>query len=509
MNAFPSASVLSSPSLGQNLMEPPRCNQGIRAVALAPQLVEQAGRAGVASFPGPDKDSSPPMVDELKHALALVAASRSLLIRSKDESRLLDAVCERAVQPGRYVCACIVRVAAGPVCALQVVATRGRPHHAAMADGKCADAGTLHSARIALQEARCVVLCPATSGGVHPAARSPERHFASHSTLALPIRVLDRDWGVLVLCSALAHAISAAEVGLLSELAEDIGWHLGALRDQAELTAEARALRHDNATLRAQLREHAAALATRNRELDAIRYSFAHDLRAPLRSIDGFALILNTQHAAQLDDTARSRLERMRRAAQRMGRLIDRTLDLLHLASHRMRRQELNLSKLAAEIFCKLARTEPERRIQVHVAPQLFVQADAKLLHTLLEHLFESAWERTRSVTDAAIEFGAARDSSGQGYYFVRDNGIDFDPAQRAPLNGSSPRSAAKRGPLQAGGSLAAVAAMIERSGGSIWERSSMTEGTTACFSFEAEKEGAKRSADPTDPTMRGETGKT
>src|SRR5438309_980459 len=174
------------------------------------------------------------------------------------------------------------------------------------------------------------------------------------------------------------------------------------------------------------LRRHTAQVEAANAELDAFAYSVSHDLRAPLRGIDGFSQALLEDYADRLDDAGKDYLTRVRSASQRMATLIDDLLNLSRVTRSEMHVGPLDLSALAMGIAEGLQKRDPARRVEVAIAPGLHVSADPGLMRAVLQNLLENAWKFTGKLPDARIEVGSVPHDGGRAY-FVRDNGAGFD----------------------------------------------------------------------------------
>ncbi|HEV2171658.1 MAG TPA: PAS domain S-box protein, partial [Candidatus Binatus sp.] len=186
-------------------------------------------------------------------------------------------------------------------------------------------------------------------------------------------------------------------------------------------------------------RRHAAELEVVNKELEAFSYSVSHDLRAPLRSIDGFSLALLEDYAGKLDDQGQGHLKRIRAAAQRMAQLIDDLLRLARVTRAEMRTEEVNLSAIANAVLDECHRREPDRRVDCLVSDGLIAHGDPRLLQLVFENLLGNAWKFTGKTAHAKIEFGATN-GDGKPVYFVRDNGAGFDMAYAQKLFGAFQR---------------------------------------------------------------------
>jgi PAS domain S-box-containing protein len=226
-----------------------------------------------------------------------------------------------------------------------------------------------------------------------------------------------------------------------------------------------------------------AELSVINQELEAFSYSVSHDLRAPLRAIDGFSRILMGENSGQLDEMGRDRLERVRRAAQHMGALIDDLLKLSRVTRAEVQFQEVDLSAMAAEVAEELLRQEPERRVRFSIAPGLTSQGDKRMLHIALDNLLGNAWKFTGRREEAHIEFGANVEE-GRKVYHVRDDGAGFDMAYADKLFGAFQRLHDTGEFPGTGIGLATVQRIIHKHGGRIWAEAAVDQGATFFFTL-------------------------
>jgi signal transduction histidine kinase len=229
-----------------------------------------------------------------------------------------------------------------------------------------------------------------------------------------------------------------------------------------------------------------AELARANEDLEAFSYSVAHDLRAPLRSIDGFGSLLLSEHGAALDDGARKLLERVRAAARRMSQMVDDLLMLSRVARTEPLRAPVDLSALARESLEKLRLQEPHRSVRVELAPGLITRGDPGLLRIALENLLGNAWKYSGRTQEALIEFGAQREpeEKGESVYFVRDNGAGFDMQYASKLFTAFQRLHRPDEFPGTGIGLATVQRIVRKHGGRIWAQAAAGEGATFYFTL-------------------------
>ena len=221
-----------------------------------------------------------------------------------------------------------------------------------------------------------------------------------------------------------------------------------------------------------------------NQELEMFAYSISHDLRAPLRSIDGFSLALLEDHAEQLDHEGEDYLRRIRAASKRMASMIDAILHLSRIGRYEMRRKQVNLSALAQDIAADLKVTDPDRQVEFVIAEGVVASGDPALLRIVLENLIGNAWKFTQKHESARIEFGVM----GRGkktFYYVRDDGVGFDMKYVDKLFVPFQRLHSTMEYTGTGIGLASVQRVVRRHGGDIWAESVLNKGTTFYFTLE------------------------
>jgi signal transduction histidine kinase len=259
-----------------------------------------------------------------------------------------------------------------------------------------------------------------------------------------------------------------------------------------------------NEELEQRVIERTAQLQAVNKELEAFSYSVSHDLRAPLRTVDGFSQAVMEFYADKLDDKGRHYLTRVREGSQQMGKLIDDMLSLSRLTRDRLNKEDdVNLSTLVKDIADELQRQEPERNVRFHIEDSLFARSDKRLIQAVLQNLIGNAWKFTSKKEQAVIEFGRIERDNAR-IYFVKDNGAGFDMNYAGKLFGAFQRLHQATEFAGTGIGLATVQRVIHRHGGEIWAEGEVDKGAIFYFTLESSKKllqekenGKQRSSHP------------
>lgn len=244
-------------------------------------------------------------------------------------------------------------------------------------------------------------------------------------------------------------------------------------------------LREVNEDLERRVEQRTRELEASNKELEAFSYSVSHDLRAPLRTIDGFSLALQEDFSEKLDDQGRDYISRVRNGVQRMGMLIDSLLQLSRVTRSEAQREQVDLSQFATTVFNEIHALDPERTVKWTAQPGIFADADPRLIRIALENLIGNAWKFTAKTPNAAIEFGSSL-RNDQTVYFIRDNGAGFDMQYVDRLFTAFQRLHGEREFKGSGIGLATVSRIIRRHHGSIWAEGSPGQGATFFFTLTA-----------------------
>ncbi len=313
-------------------------------------------------------------------------------------------------------------------------------------------------------------------------AAQDERHrellkaIGIRSLVILPLSARGQQLGTLSLLTAESgRRLGKAELELARELAMR-----GAMAiDTARLYQEAQAL---NEELEQRVKARTKQLEEAVHELEAFSYSVSHDLRAPLRSINGFSQALLEDYSHALPEQARDYLQRIRAGAQRMGELIDDLLTLSRLARSELHFKQVDLSRLAHQLSESLREAEPDRSVITRIQDGLKAKGDERFLALALGNLLENAWKFTVHREEAVIEVG--QQSQPPHAFYVRDNGVGFDMAYASRLFTPFQRLHTSDNFAGSGIGLATVQRIVHRHGGRVWAEAEVGKGATFYFTL-------------------------
>lgn len=266
------------------------------------------------------------------------------------------------------------------------------------------------------------------------------------------------------------HKATAAEVRVLQALADSTSIAMENVRLYSELEQ--------------RVRERTLQLEAANKELEAFSYSVSHDLRGPLRHIDGFSALLLTEAGEHLTDAGRDYVSRIRLATGRMSQLIEDLLKLSRVAQSEARRVTVDLTAMVREIVAELGGGSPQRHVEFVIEEGIAADGDPRLLRVVLENLLSNAWKYSSQKPRARIAFGAAQDAGGNRHYYVKDDGAGFDMAHAGNLFGAFRRLHAEADFPGTGIGLATAKRIVERHGGRIWAEAAVGEGATFRFTL-------------------------
>jgi signal transduction histidine kinase len=265
-------------------------------------------------------------------------------------------------------------------------------------------------------------------------------------------------------------------VDILQLFADRIVAEIERLQAEPELLRRLRQLEHE-------LHSSRGDLHITRKELEAFTYAASHDLRGPLRAIDGFSESLVVDYGDRLDDVARDYLQRIRNNARQMDQLVNALLILSRITRHELQMSIVDLSQLCLRILGRLQQQDPERRATVRVQPDIKAYADPELLAVALEHLLANAWKFTRNLAEANIEFSSEQ-RRGETVYRLQDNGAGFDMAYANRLFEIFQRLHGQQAFEGVGAGLAIVKRIIDRHGGEVWAHGEVGSGAGFFFTL-------------------------
>ncbi|MGE0873009.1 MAG: ATP-binding protein, partial [Kofleriaceae bacterium] len=309
--------------------------------------------------------------------------------------------------------------------------------------------------------------------------------LASDNVLARPGSNATLDHHVLVPLIHDARTLGMIELAIAGAPNERTLTLLNRVRSALGIAFEVAESRQEAQMLLVETQRQALAAETANKELEAFSYSVSHDLRAPLRGIDGFSQALVEDEAPNLTDRGKDYLRRIRAAAQRMAELIDDLLQLSRVSRSDFKKERVDLSALVGTVLGELQRADPERKVELIIQRNVFAIADARLIRITLENLLGNAWKFTSKAAQARIEFGSFEKEDEQ-VYFVRDNGAGFDMQYVQRLFGAFQRLHTDKEFPGTGIGLATVQRVVHRHGGKIWVEAEIGKGAMFQFTLPA-----------------------
>ncbi len=417
----------------------------------------------------------------LNRALRAISRCTSVVARAGEEESLLRSVCEIVVQDGGYPLAWVgyaendrektvrpVAIAgAGADYVRNACITWADTERGRGPTGICIRSGTPCYAPEITLDPRFL-----------PWREAARRHGYA-SSLSIPLREAGRSFGALSVYAPEPHAFEGEEQSLMLELAATLAHGILALRARQERDRAASALQELNETLERRVVQRTAELAAATEDMESFTYSVSHDLRAPLRHIDGFSKVLLEECSGQLEEVGRHYLERVRQGTQQMGHLVDDLLKLSRLGRCALQLRPTPLAPMVQEVVDELQPEAAGRAVEWHIGALPVADCDRGLMHQVLFNLLANALKFTRGRAPAIIEMGTCG-----AELFVRDNGVGFDPQYAGKLFGVFQRLHRSEEFPGAGVGLATVRRILRKHGGDIRAESTPNAGATFYFTL-------------------------
>jgi len=427
-------------------------------------------------------------IERLSRAYRLLSRVNEAIMRADTEPQLFAAICNAATESGLFRLAWIGVLDESRLRVIPVASAGVEEGYTSKLNIRLDDERTGNGPiATALRTGRHVV-CPDIE---NDPAMAPWRDEAIRrgyrSSAAFPFKKTGGVIGTVITYAAEAHFFTQDIIQLMQELVADISFALDVFAERTRREQAEDEVRQLNINLERRVAERTLLLEAANKELEAFSYSVSHDLRAPLRSIDGFSKLLMDTYQGRLDATAQDWLGRVRRASQHMGHLIDDMLQLSQVSRGELKRVQIDLGALAKNAVDDLRLAHPERQVRFIMQGDLNIYGDPSLMRIAINNLLGNAWKYTGKTTVAEIEFGACDISADTGVeraFFVRDNGAGFNmdyahklfaPFQRLHVAGEFEGT---------GIGLATVQRIIHRQHGKVWAEAEEGEGATFFFTL-------------------------
>jgi signal transduction histidine kinase len=427
--------------------------------------------------------ASQAQIQRLNRLYMALSETNHAIVQTAEREALFDKVCRIAVARGGFVLAWI-----------GLLDARSGEITPVASCGPCEDwfarlrPYTIRGARrvpveYAVGDGRMYFCNDLAAAPEYAAIRDALEQAGLRAAASLPLSLGGHVVGALSLFAGERNFFDDKLTDLVCEMAQDVSFALENFEKESLRRETEEELRLANVELEARVAARTAELAAANKELEAFAYSASHDLRAPLRGIDGFSRILQEDYGDRLDETGRSHLERVRRAAQHMGELIDDLLNLSMAGRQEMQPGTVDLSGMAQELIGELTQGVAQRELEIRVAPGCTATGDARLLRVALRNLLDNALKYTSRQPRARIEFGRVQ-SDGLPAFLVRDNGAGFDMQFAGRLFEPFQRLHPREQFDGTGVGLATVARVVARHGGRIWAEAAPGAGATFYFTL-------------------------
>jgi len=431
-----------------------------------------------------ERKQSEAKIERLSRAYRLLSRVNEAIVRAQDRDELFTAICSAAVESELFRFVWIGMLDEQKLSVIPVAYAGVEEGYTDKLNIRLDDEHTGNGTTGSAVREGTHVVCQDIE---HDPSMAPWRDEALkrgyHAVGSFPIREAGCVVGSIGVYTLETQFFTPDIVKLMLEFAVDISFALDVLADKKRRQQAEDEIKQLNVELEHRVLERTRQLEDANNELETFSYSVSHDLRAPLRSIDGFSQILLKTYHDQLDATGEDYLQRVRRASQRMGHLIDDLLQLSQVTRGSLKRDSIDLSAIAEQVADDLRKTNPGRQVRFSLQQGLFVQADSGLLRIVIENLFGNAYKFTGRTLGAEIEFGK-RDIDGEGVFFVRDNGDGFNMDYVHKLFGAFQRLHGVDEFEGTGIGLATVQRIIQRHNGKVWAEGKEGQGATFYFTL-------------------------
>jgi light-regulated signal transduction histidine kinase (bacteriophytochrome) len=296
------------------------------------------------------------------------------------------------------------------------------------------------------------------------------------SYVCIPLKLQESVIGALNLLKDQPGRFSPEEIEVAAEVTELLAIAI----QHANLLAQVQQYAGE---LEERIRERTAQLKAANKELEAFSYSVSHDLRAPLRAIDGYSQVLLEDYESILDDMGKAYLQYVRQSSHQMSELINDLLRLSRIMRSEVNRKPVNLSEIATEIADELQKMSPDRQVEFIISPEMIVEADENLIRIAIQNLINNAWKFTSKHPTARIEVGTIEQGE-ERVYFVSDDGAGFNMAYSDKLFSPFQRLHGAHEFEGTGIGLATVQRIIKRHNGRVWGEGAIEEGAKFYFTL-------------------------
>jgi PAS domain S-box-containing protein len=428
-------------------------------------------------------------IEHLNLVLRAIRNVNQLITQEKDRGKLIQGACENLIENRGYYGAWIALLDESGE--LEAAAQAGLGDEFWAMRDILEKGERVHCAQRCLrQDGVLVVEHPPQTCGDCPLISE----YQTRSGMSARLDHEGRVYGLISVSIPARLAPDREEQSLFGEVAGDIAFALHTLEGEEERQRAQDEVRRLNRNLERLVAERTAELEAANQELQAFAYSVSHDLRAPLRGMDGFSQALLEDYGDKLNARGKDYARRVRAASQRMGRLIDDILQLSRVTRHEMKRGAVDLSGLARAAADKLRRRDPARQVTFAIQEGVAAEGDAHLLSLALENLLSNAWKFTQEEPEARIAFGAVENAACDApqadldddatVYYVQDNGAGFEMAYADKLFEPFQRLHSEAEFSGTGIGLATVQRIVRRHGGRVWAEGAAGKGATFYFTL-------------------------